>query len=215
MRDHGLQHVITRSDATILGYKWVMIGNERKISVDFSKPREVIEELQSFGFIGPYLVESGLGRVWTLVNGDPELYKETIADVMEGIFEFERDMGVEVLLACDDEIFDSKEKQEKYERLVRPAAELGGKFYMTLSPLSDESKMLWLDPMVHIRSYEGNVTDRWLAANKKTFEELRTYGNPINDILWLYYNPVYAYITPRWHRITNGIYLWMSPFELH
>ena len=69
--------------------------------------------------------------------------------------------------------------------------------------------MEWADPLVDIRNYHGAAADAWLARGR-TFDDLAGYVNQEPDRLWLYYNAEEVEMDPRWMRIINGIYLWLS-----
>jgi hypothetical protein len=217
MRDHGLRHAIVRARIT---YRIRPLGGEFRFVPDFRDVRTVIKEMREYGFEEPYIVDSGLPALWDRLGGllpEPqqlELYRRALKDLGTALVELEEELGVEIVLQHLDEIF-KKEKRDRYELLTRPAVEIEAlKFYNTFYPHEDEALMQWVDPLVHIRNYHGAATDAWLAMGR-TFDDLAKYMNPEGDRLWMYYNASEVEMDPRWMRIINGIYLWLSPYETH
>ncbi|MGI6609215.1 MAG: glycoside hydrolase domain-containing protein [Limnochordia bacterium] len=216
MRDHGLRHAIIRPSLT---YRVRRVDGEFRFVPDFLDVRTVIEEMREYGFEGPYVVHSGFAGLWNQLDGLPqpqrlELYQRVLGDLGTALIELEEELGVEIVLQHLDEVFKT-EVRERYELLTRPTVGIDGlKFYITFYPHEDETLMQWVDPLVHIRNYHGAAADAWLAKGR-TFDDLAEYMNPEGDRLWLYYNAEEVEMDPRWMRIINGIYLWLSPYELH
>ncbi|NLN19066.1 MAG: hypothetical protein GX162_07315 [Firmicutes bacterium] len=216
MRNHGLRHAIVRPSIT---YQVRRIDGVFRFVPNLSEVRTVIEEMRQYGFEGPYVVNSGFTGLWAQLEGVPqptrsELYRSILVDLGEAIMALEEELGVEIALQQLDEIFKT-EVRERYELLTRPAADVEGlRFYITFYPHEDVTLMEWADPLVDIRNYHGAAADAWLARGR-TFDDLAGYVNQEPDRLWLYYNAEEVEMDPRWMRIINGIYLWLSPFELH
>lgn len=216
MREHGLRHAIVRPS---LKYRVRRIDGEFRYVPDFQDVRTVIDEMREYGFEGPYVIHSGLAGLWDQLGGLPQpqrlaLYQRVLKDLGNALIELEEELGVEIVLQHLDEVFKT-EVRPRYELLTRPAVGIDElKFYITFYPHEDETLMQWVDPLVNIRNYHGAAADAWLAKGR-TFGDLAEYMNPENDRLWLYYNAEEVEMDPRWMRIINGIYLWLSPYELH
>jgi hypothetical protein len=75
-------------------------------------------------------------------------------------------------------------------------------------------KLQAIDPYVDIRCYHGHWLDQWLGSGH-TFEEFQQELKTSGDEAWVYFNPIGTQVTPKWMRIINGPWLWMSPVTVH
>jgi len=126
---------------------------------------------------------------------------------------------LDLYLSHLDEVFKGEWKQELYSLLVRIAREESpeaARFYITFHTQKERHTELRkrIDPYVDLRNNHGYTFEWWLSRGH-TMDEYRRELAASGDKAWFYHNFTWRCWTPEWSRIINGIFLWVSPFEVH
>lgn len=155
------------------------------------------------------------GQTGESLDGDPEfaaLAKEAIAGLKDVQAQFPE---FDIILRHMDEVF-NRGRLPLYIRLTKAAQQVPGfRFYQTLHTCGDwEDKMAEIDPYVDVRCYNGHCLDEYIKAGH-TWDDLALELRQSGDEGWTYYNLRGPFVTPKWVRIINGLYMWWSPLKAH
>ena len=209
MRAHGCDFIIWRAriDFTL---------TDEGVEVSYDEVEKQIDILREHGFRPPWIVWSGLDRLTRLCEqaGKPELIEPTAARAIQGLAQLaQQKQWGKVCLTHMDEVFNEDRLSRYIEltKLIRNAGDVT--VYMTIR--ADRPDMMkQADPFIDIRCYNGHNMDEWVSSGH-SFEELAQQLEAAGDEAWIYYNPRSVDVTAEWTRVTNGLYMWLTPFKLH
>ena len=209
MREHGCDYALWRAR---IGFA-LEDGN---IEVSYTEVERQIEILREYGFRPPWTIWSGLERLTSLLEsaGTPELIEPEAQEAIQGLVALAEERGWgEIHLTHMDEVFNQNRLPRYIEltKLIRSAGDVT--VYQTIRADAPEM-MREADPYIDVRCYNGHNMDEWVSAGH-SFDELAAELEAAGDDAWVYYNPRSVDVTPEWTRISNGLYMWLTPFKLH
>ena len=208
----------------------VQKGDDGTITWDLSELRTFLQGLTRHGFHGPLTVADNLialGRAMGYpglndkgegepMSEKPELLRvaaEMFADMEKLNAEFPQ---FEFVLTHMDEVF-GRGRLERYidlARVVRKTTSMP--LYIThhTQPGGWETSMEKADPYIDIRCMNGHSLETWLQAGND-WETMAELLEQSGDSGWIYHNMRGAFFRPEWNRFINGLFMWVSPLEVH
>jgi len=228
LREHGV-NVLYWSSISINYVK-----SNDSIKINYDNVERGIKLLLTYGFEGPIIVNTNfvtlaklLGHKDVMSRTGYELGKSLDSDeefiklarkAIEGLLKLKEERNwPELVFTHLDEIL-WRNRYLLYIRLTKPIKDVFNvKFYITFYFRSYPkcwSLVNVVDPYVDTRCYDGHSIDEWLAYGH-SFDELRRELEESGDEAWTYYNPRNIEVSPKWMRIINGLWMWITPFKVH
>ena len=229
IRAHG-------ADALLIWHRgpWINYTKEGdKIVIDYRDIENKVPAMLKYGFSGPFVIDTRFDRLPVLLghenmqcfgyyrgdgkvlDDDPrfwEIAKEAITGALK--LREERDWP-EFYFTHGDEPFGHEPAVDFYIRLSKAVRQVPNAKLMITMPASPKPElMIKADPYIDVRVCEASTMGRWLASGHN-FSELEKELKESGDKCWLYYNPEGPRTTPESYRIVNGLYMWVSPIEIH
>lgn len=196
------------------------------VKPDLTALEEGLKLLARHGFSGPLPVESGAPAAARALEfdvlsdwSDEPARRRWFAAVkagLEGLVALgNRYPQFELLPTHMDEVFtrDRIDRYLHYTEAVRQVPSLRVYITMHNRPLAQVEEMFRrANPFVDVRCYNGHTMDTWIQAGH-SFGELADELKRSGDEAWTYYNIRGSFFQPKWVRMINGFYLWISPLK--
>ena len=208
----------------------VQKGDDGRITWDLSELRTFLQGLQRHGFHGPLTVADNLIALGRLMGhpglddrgqGDPISESAEVLGVAGEMFGDLERLNAEFpqfqfILTHMDEVF-GRGRLERYidlAKVVRKTTSMP--LYIThhTEPGSWEAFMEKADPYIDIRCMNGHSLETWLHAGNN-WETMARLLEQSGDTAWIYHNMRGAFFRPEWNRFINGLFMWVSPIEVH
>jgi hypothetical protein len=147
-------------------------------------------------------------------------YRAAVRRALEAFGELQRKFPeLDLYLQHMDEVFGHEPHLDLYceiTQIAREEMQGVGQFYITFHTTKEkyEEWRKTIAPYVDLRNYAGYPFEWWLARGH-TMDEKRRELAASGDKAWFYHNFIWRAWNPEWSRIINGLFLWVSPFEVH
>jgi len=229
MKDHGADFVFSTSR---IDYS-IVNGME---TPNFDELRMFLSLMQESGYkSGPISVETGFeelalawyGKSKSELEENAGLYSDLArgieeekpfhglaGEALEGLRRIEKEYpSYDFYLTHMDEVF-NRGRLPLYIALTKIVRELSD-FQMHMSIHHGDGTEIMrrqIDPHIDLRVHHGYSFEQWLTRNH-TIDQYREELQESGDLSWQYHNRIGAFITPKWQRLINGIYMWIAPFD--
>lgn len=216
----------------IKGHAAIDFGKDEDGSItwDFSHIRTMLEVGRAHGFFGEITVYDNLPRLAPLMGhkglnkegeGEPVADKEDLLDVATRCFADLKKLedeypGYELLLTHMDEIFGRGRlaRYLDYAEVLRKTSDFRIYITMHTNPGAWETYIEKADPWIDVRCHNGHSLETWLHAGN-TWEDFAKILAGAGDDGWIYHNMRGAFFRAEWNRFINGLFMWVSPLEVH
>jgi len=216
----------------IKGHAAIDFGKDEDGSItwDFSHIRTMLEVGREHGFFGEITVYDNLPRLAPLMGhkglnkegeGEPVAGKDDLLDVATRCFadlkKLERKYPeYEFLLTHMDEVFGRGRlaRYLDYAEVLRKTSDFRIYITMHTRPGAWEPYIERADPWIDVRCHNGHSLETWLHAGN-TWEDFAKILTDAGDDGWIYHNMRGAFFRAEWNRFINGLFMWVSPLEVH
>ncbi len=217
---------------TIKGHTRINLARDEdgNITWDFDLIRQTLDKGLEHGFFGEVTIYDNLMHLARLMEysglnlegeGEPVSEKEDLLAVAKDCFADLKQLEAEYpqyefLLTHMDEVF-GRGRLPRYLDFARVVTKTSDyRLYITIpySPGRWEDKMEQADPWIDVRCINGHSLESWLQAGND-WDDMAQHLAEAGDEAWIYHNMRGSFFRAEWNRFINGLFLWVSPIEVH